>query len=158
MTASGAATTLLVGTADGARLTADLCLPAGDGPFPAVLIRTPYDRRRHRAELRAWAASGFAALAQDVRGRYASEGQWHPYRSEEADGAATVRRLREQPWSNGQVVAHGSSYGAHCALAAALGASHDLGQAFHEVLTLMLVEPFDEGLQEAGSLDPGVVG
>ncbi|MFC9242911.1 CocE/NonD family hydrolase [Streptomyces sp. NPDC057136] len=125
MSASGAAATVLVGMADGARLAGDLCLPAGDGPFPAVLIRTPYDRRRHRAELRAWAASGFAALAQDVRGRYASEGQWHPYRSEEADGAATVRWLREQPWSNGQVVAHGSSYGAHCALATVLGTSAD---------------------------------
>ncbi|MGW8885630.1 CocE/NonD family hydrolase [Streptomyces sp. NPDC055749] len=119
------AATVLVDTADGARLTADLCLPTGEGPFPAVLIRTPYDRRRHRAELRAWAASGFAAMAQDVRGRHASEGQWHPYRSEEADGAATVRWLRGQPWSSGKVVAHGSSYGAHCALAVALGASVD---------------------------------
>ncbi|GAA3004501.1 CocE/NonD family hydrolase [Streptomyces fulvorobeus] len=119
------ATTLQVGTADGTRLTADICLPAGDGPFPAVLIRTPYDRRGHRAELRAWAASGFAALAQDVRGRYGSQGRWQPYRNEEADGAATVRRVREQPWSNGQVVAHGSSYGAHCALATALGACAD---------------------------------
>ncbi|QNE74274.1 CocE/NonD family hydrolase [Streptomyces finlayi] len=125
MTAPRADPTFLVDTADGARLTADLCLPEGEGPFPAVLIRTPYDRRRHRAELRAWASSGFAALAQDVRGRHASEGHWHPYRGEEADGGATVRRLREQPWSNGQVVAHGSSYGAHCALATALGASAD---------------------------------
>lgn len=117
--------TFPVDTADGVRLVADLCLPVGDGPFPAVLIRTPYDRRRHRAELRAWAAAGFAAVAQDVRGRYASQGRWHPYRGEEADGAATVRMLREQPWSNGQVVAHGSSYGAHCALASALGVSAD---------------------------------
>lgn len=125
MTAPDAGTTFLVDTADGVRLTADLCLPAGDGPFPAVLIRTPYDRRRHRPELRAWASAGFAALAQDVRGRYASEGRWHPYGGEEADGAATVRRLREQPWSNGLVVAHGSSYAAHCALATALGTEPD---------------------------------
>ncbi|MEU0688823.1 CocE/NonD family hydrolase [Streptomyces uncialis] len=108
--------------ADGTRLAADRCLPSGDGPFPAVLIRTPYDRRRHRPELRSWAAAGFAAVAQDVRGRYASEGQWHPYRSEAADGVATLRWMREQPWSSGQVVAYGSSYGAHCALASVLGA------------------------------------
>ncbi|OEJ50035.1 CocE/NonD family hydrolase [Streptomyces agglomeratus] len=113
---------------DGVRLTADLCLPSedfGDGPFPAVLIRTPYDRRRHRAELRAWASLGFAAMAQDVRGRYASEGRWHPYRNEEADGAATLRWMRAQPWCAGKVVAHGSSYGAYCALAAALGGTAD---------------------------------
>ncbi|MFI2511081.1 hypothetical protein [Streptomyces sp. NPDC018972] len=30
-------------------------LPAGDGPFPAVLVRTPYDRTRHGAEARGWA-------------------------------------------------------------------------------------------------------
>ena len=120
-----AAARVPVETPDGTRLAADLCLPAGEGPFPAVLIRTPYDRRRHRAELRAWAAAGYAAVAQDVRGRHASEGRWHPYRHEEEDGAATVRRLRGQPWSNGKVVAHGSSYAAHCALAAALGASAD---------------------------------
>ncbi|MET9514891.1 CocE/NonD family hydrolase [Streptomyces sp. NPDC002994] len=113
---------------DGVRLVADLCLPPeefGDGPFPAVLIRTPYDRRRHRAELRAWAALGFAAVAQDVRGRHASGGQWHPYRNEEGDGAATVRWMRRQAWCAGEVVAYGSSYGAYCALTAALGGPAD---------------------------------
>ncbi|MFJ4687006.1 CocE/NonD family hydrolase [Streptomyces sp. NPDC088789] len=107
---------------DGTRLAADLCLPHGDGPFPAVLIRTPYDRRRHRPELLSWAAAGFAALAQDVRGRYGSCGRWHPYRNEAEDGVATVRWIREQHWSTGQVVAYGSSYGAHCALASVLEA------------------------------------
>ncbi|MGR8011942.1 CocE/NonD family hydrolase [Streptomyces hypolithicus] len=119
------ATVVPDGATDGVRLAADLCLPAGSGPFSSVLIRTPYDRRRHGAELRAWASRGFAAMAQDVRGRHASGGRWHPYRSEERDGAATVRWIREQPWCTGQVVACGSSYGAYCALTAALGASAD---------------------------------
>ncbi|MGW7056081.1 CocE/NonD family hydrolase [Streptomyces sp. NPDC054887] len=111
---------------DGARLASDVCLPSdghGDGPYPTVLVRTPYDRRRHRAELRAWASLGFAAMAQDVRGRHASDGRWQPYRNEETDGAATVRWLRRQPWCAGKVVAYGSSYGAYCALTAALGAA-----------------------------------
>ncbi|MFD7324889.1 CocE/NonD family hydrolase [Streptomyces sp. NPDC059875] len=100
-------------------LATDLCLPDGAGPHPAVLLRTPYDRRRHRAELRAWAARGFAAVGQDVRGRHASAsaGAWHPYRSEAADGAAALAWIRGQEWSDGRVVAVGASYAAHCALA-----------------------------------------
>ncbi|CAM5331814.1 CocE/NonD family hydrolase [Streptomyces fumanus] len=109
-------------TAAVAGLATDVHLPDGDGPFPAVLVRTPYDRRRHRAELRGWARRGFAALAQDVRGRHASPGEWHPYRDEAADGVATVRWIRRQPWSDGRVVAAGGSYAAHCALVLGTGA------------------------------------
>ncbi|MEV4916225.1 CocE/NonD family hydrolase [Streptomyces tirandamycinicus] len=96
--------------------------PRGGGPFPAVLIRTPYDRRQHRPEARGWARRGFAAVLQDVRGRCASPGRWQPYRNEEADGAATVRWIRRQPWSDGRVLAAGGSYAAHCALVLALEA------------------------------------
>ncbi|MDK1475271.1 CocE/NonD family hydrolase [Streptomyces sp. 549] len=108
--------------ADGTELATDLCLPDGPGPFPAVLLRTPYDRRSHHGELRGWARHGFAAVAQDVRGRHASGGTWRPYRHEAADGAATLRWLRGRPWSDGRVVAAGGSYAAHCALAPALAA------------------------------------
>ncbi|WP_438874264.1 CocE/NonD family hydrolase, partial [Streptomyces calidiresistens] len=110
-----------VPAADGSPLATDVCLPAGEGPFPAVVIRTPYDRRRHHAELRAWARRGFAAVAQDVRGRHGSAGDWRPYRHETADGAATLRWIRARAWSDGRVVAVGSSYAAHCALLQALG-------------------------------------
>ncbi|GEC03673.1 peptidase S15 [Streptomyces spinoverrucosus] len=106
-------------------LATDVHLPDGEGPVPAVLIRTPYDRRRLRAELRGWARRGFAALAQDVRGRYASPGEWHPYENEAADGAATARWIRGQPWNDGRLVAVGASYAAHCALALALDAPTD---------------------------------
>ncbi|MGW7290959.1 CocE/NonD family hydrolase [Streptomyces xiamenensis] len=103
-------------------LATDVLLPDGAGPFPAVLIRTPYDRRRHGAELRGWARRGFAALAQDVRGRYSSTGTWRPYTGEAADGAMSARWLRRQPWSDGRLVAAGASYAAHCALVLALEA------------------------------------
>ncbi|WP_455353855.1 CocE/NonD family hydrolase [Streptomyces sp. SYSU K217416] len=120
----GVRTSYVVTTDDGVRLATDLCLPdqaPQDTRFPAVLIRTPYDRRRHHAELSGWATRGFAALAQDVRGRHDSGGGWQPYRSEAADGAATLAWIRQQPWSDGRVVAAGASYAAHCALAATTG-------------------------------------
>ncbi|MFI2412088.1 CocE/NonD family hydrolase [Streptomyces sp. NPDC018947] len=98
-------------------LATDVCLPPAPGTHPTVIIRTPYDRRRHRAELRGWAARGFAALAQDVRGRYASNGDWHPYGAHEPEDAeTTLHWIRAQRWSNGHVVAAGASYAAYCAL------------------------------------------
>ncbi|MFF9063591.1 CocE/NonD family hydrolase [Streptomyces sp. NPDC014882] len=105
-----------------AGLATDAHLPEGSGPFPAVLIRTPYDRVRHLAEARGWARRGFAAVVQDVRGRFASPGEWHPYENEAADGAVTARWIRRQPWSDGRYVAVGASYAAHCALVLALEA------------------------------------
>lgn len=106
-------------------LVTDVLLPDADGPFPCVLVRTPYDRLRHRAEMRGWARRGFAAAVQDVRGRHASPGEWHPYENETADGAATARWIRRQPWSDGRLVATGASYAAHCALVLALDAPAD---------------------------------
>ncbi|MFC8626077.1 CocE/NonD family hydrolase [Streptomyces anulatus] len=115
--------TVYVPTPDGTALATDVCLPDGTRRLPAVLIRTPYGREAHRAELRGWAAHGFAALAQDVRGRHGSPGEWHPYRDHErTDGAATVAWVRAQAWSNGEVVAVGASYAAYCALVTALAA------------------------------------
>ncbi|NYV78338.1 CocE/NonD family hydrolase, partial [Streptomyces sp. UH6] len=91
------------------RLATDVVLPAGDGPFPAVLIRTPYDRTRHLPEARGWARHGFAAVVQDVRGRFGSAGsagerqagEWRPYAHELTDGTRTSRWIRRQPWSDG---------------------------------------------------------
>ncbi|WP_411080068.1 CocE/NonD family hydrolase [Streptomyces sp. cmx-18-6] len=118
--------TVYVPAPDGAPLATELRLPDAPGPHPAVLIRTPYGRTAHHAELRGWAARGFAALAQDVRGRHGSPGAWRPYRDhEESDGAATVAWVRAQAWSAGPVVAAGASYAAHCALVTALGAPGD---------------------------------
>ncbi|MGD9483119.1 CocE/NonD family hydrolase [Streptomyces sp. TRM70308] len=115
--------TVSVPAPDGTPLATDVCLPGTAGPHPAVLVRTPYDRRAHHAELRGWARRGFAALAQDVRGRHGSPGAWRPYHGEAADGASAVRWVRAQPWSDGRLVAAGASYAAHCALAPALAAT-----------------------------------
>ncbi|MET9953299.1 CocE/NonD family hydrolase [Streptomyces sp. NPDC006339] len=119
MTPTSSHTTALV-EGPATELATDVCLPDGVGPFPAVLIRTPYDRTRHLAEARGWARRGFAAVVQDVRGRHASPGEWRPYENEAADGAMTARWIRRQPWSDGRFVAVGASYAAHCALVLAL--------------------------------------
>ncbi len=105
---------------DGTRLATLVVRPQIASPAPAVLLRTPYGKDRHLEEGLGWARHGFAFVAQDVRGRYDSDGVWEPYAAEHADGAATIAWLAEQPWCNGQVVVAGGSYAGFAAWAAAL--------------------------------------
>lgn len=81
-----------------------------------VIIRTPYNCEIHSAQARSWQARGYTCVIADVRGRYASNGRWHPYRGEGADGAATVRAVLGAPWHRGGITLLGSSYAAHCAV------------------------------------------
>jgi putative CocE/NonD family hydrolase len=98
---------------DGVVLRADVWRPAGAGPFPVLVYRTPYDRRRAQAEASTVAhaaARGYAVVVQDVRGRYGSEGEFDPYRHEGRDGFDTIEWAAAQPWSNGAVGTFGLSY------------------------------------------------
>jgi putative CocE/NonD family hydrolase len=98
---------------DGVLLRADLYRPAGAGPFPVLVFRTPYGK--HHAALSDGVhakavARGYAVLMQDVRGRYASEGHFDPYRQERKDGYDTIEWAAAQPWSDGRVGTWGLSY------------------------------------------------
>jgi len=53
---------------------------------------------------------GYAVVVQDVRGRYASDGEFRPYQDEGHDGYDTIEWAARQPWSNGQVGTFGLSY------------------------------------------------
>lgn len=95
---------------DGVRLATDLHLPEGDGPWPVILLRTPYDKdavpmeRLHQALL-----IGYAVVVQDWRGRFASEGRQLLFTREAEDGYDTCAWLVAQPWCNGKIGSHGSS-------------------------------------------------
>ncbi len=120
---------------DGVRLATDVYLPAdGEGPFPAILERTPYGKSEDsrseiargatppmpRAELAAaFAARGYAVVFQDCRGRGGSEGRFEKYLSEGADGFDTMAWLLVQPWCDGKIGTMGLSYAAHTQVAAA---------------------------------------
>src|SRR5438552_8634835 len=67
--------TVMVPMRDGVHLATDVYLPAGDGPWPVALARTPYDRRGYSGDRGIVNGSGIVLVAQDVRGRFASEGQ-----------------------------------------------------------------------------------
>ena len=84
-----------------------------------VLIRTPYGRARYRAQAGSWQRAGFDVVVQDVRGRYGSDGEWHPYLAEGRDGAITAHELARRRLLRGPLILAGASYDAHCALEAA---------------------------------------
>jgi uncharacterized protein len=102
--------------ADGTELEQDVFLPEGKGPFPVVLLRTPYGKHQYEHDGRYFSARGYAAVIQDVRGKFGSTGHFIPFVHEKEDGLATLDWLVQQPWCNGQVGAYGVSYPGFCAL------------------------------------------
>ncbi len=99
-------------TRDGVKLAADVIRPAGAGPFPTLVYRTPYSRRGtfEGGTVRAAVGRGYAVVVQDVRGRYGSAGEFVPYVNEGKDGYDTIEWAAAQSWSNGKVGTFGLSY------------------------------------------------
>lgn len=83
--------------------------------MPAVIFRTPYDKRGTVSQL--WATllarQGFQVVVQDTRGQFASQGKFDAFRQERADGLATAAWVREQPWCDGTLATAGPSYLGH---------------------------------------------
>src|SRR5947209_13986005 len=101
---------------DGVTLSADIFLPPeGEGPFPAILQRTPYDNTMTLWVniARFFAGHGYAFVSQDVRGRCDSDGVWKPFVNEGPDGYDTIEWIAEQPWCTGKVGMMGGSYGGY---------------------------------------------
>ena len=98
---------------DGVVLRADVLRPRGDGPFPVLVYRTPYGKEfalKDYTTFRRAVERGYAVVVQDVRGRYASSGEFRPYQNEGHDGYDTIEWAAAQPWSNGAVGTFGLSY------------------------------------------------
>jgi uncharacterized protein len=129
---------------DGVALAADIYLEEDAGPLPALLMRTPYNKRVAEFEAYAhpiwYARQGFAVVCQDVRGCFASEGEFTPFFQEALDGYDTVEWVASQPWCNGRVGSYGFSYpGATQLLAAGESPPHlaamapaMTGSSYHE--------------------------
>lgn len=106
-------TNIAVQMRDGVVLRADVWRPNGDGRFPTLVYRTPYGKHQATAAFataRKAVARGYAVVMQDVRGRYASDGDYLAYQQEGRDGFDTIEWAARQPWSNGSVGTFGLSY------------------------------------------------
>lgn len=104
-------------TRDGVVLRSNVVRPAVDGPVPAVVIRTPYNKNAHASTVcppLTLARAGFAVVIQDVRGRFASDGdRWPPldlWSTEGDDGWDCLEWVADQPWCDGNIGMAGASY------------------------------------------------
>src|SRR5262245_12383255 len=98
---------------DGVVLMATVWRPSTGERVPALVTRTPYGRGADATApdfIPQAIARGYAVVVQDVRGRYASEGEYEPYRHEGPDGYDTIEWAARQPWSSGVVGTFGLSY------------------------------------------------
>jgi len=118
---------------DGVQLAADVYRPSAAGTYPVLLQRTPYNKELWPVTaltldpIRA-AAAGYVVVIQDVRGRWASEGDvFFPYRDERDDGYDSIEWAARQPYASGRVGCYGLSYMGGTSWLAALSGHEALG-------------------------------
>ena len=106
-------TMIMVPMRDGVRLATDVHRPKGDGKFPAVLVKTPYNFNKMGGATLMFANEaierGYAVVVQNERGRYYSEGDWEILGKPRTDGYDSLTWIEEQSWSDGKVATWGCS-------------------------------------------------
>ena len=100
----------MVHTENSIRLSTDIYLPKTDGPFPCILVRTPYNKIKGVSDIELFTDLGYALVIQDTRGKHESEGEFYPFKFERQDGLATIDWIKSQNWSNGKIGGWGGSY------------------------------------------------
>ena len=103
---------LKVALPDGVSLLGDHYFPRQGGRRPTILVRSPYGRAGLWGFLfgRPFAERGFQVFIQSCRGTFGSGGVFDAFRSERADGLATLAWLKQQPWFSGELATVGPSY------------------------------------------------
>jgi len=99
---------------DGVRLATTVFLPPGEGPWPVILIRTPYERNGGAKYFKGYCAKApFACVIQDPRGDGDSEGKplADPVSSDNeiADSKDTLDWIAARKWCNGRIGMPGGS-------------------------------------------------
>jgi len=96
---------------DGVKLATDIFQPPrGDGPWPVMLLRTPYSRFDPRP-VQAMDDQACVLVCQNQRGRYGSEGTLprDSFHNEVDDSYDAIEWCAKQPWCNGKVAMWGPS-------------------------------------------------
>jgi putative CocE/NonD family hydrolase len=107
---------VMVPMRDGVKLATDIYRPIQpDGTLvqeklPIILTRTPYNKTGAKKQADYFTRHGYVFIAQDCRGRYASEGVWHWMTDDGNDGVDAAAWIGKQPWSDGKIGMFGTSY------------------------------------------------
>ena len=102
---------------DGTHLGTDVYRPEGAGPWPVIMLRFPYNKVMGEGIGPEVTKRGYVFVAQDTRGRFASEGENLPFDADgradnKWDGFDTAAWIAKQPWCNGRLGTWGASAGA----------------------------------------------
>jgi len=130
---------------DGVKLRTLLQKPEGVGPWPAILIRNPYDTLGSdlfNQVCKIFAQYGYACVYQEARGQMKSEGHWEPLVNEPFDTSDTLYWIDKQNWMDGNMAMWGVSYLALTQWAGAMDYPPSLktfvptsmGTDFHEII------------------------
>ncbi|MFC1437306.1 CocE/NonD family hydrolase [Streptacidiphilus sp. N1-10] len=143
---------------DGTVLRADAYRPTGGGPWPVLLVRTPYGKQDPgvlaRLDPFTAARRGYLVVVQDCRGRFRSEGDWRPLAHESADGYDSIAWAARLPGADGRVGMYGPSYLGHTQWAAIAADPPQLHAAAPE---LTWSDPQDGLLARGGAVELGLV-
>ena len=145
---------------DGVVLRADIYRPKAEGKFPVLLCRTPYDKHSEIDFAPLAAARGYVVVAQDVRGRFGSEGEWYTFKYESQDGYDTVEWAAALPYSNGKVGMYSGSYVGppRCLRPSPLRRIWQRFVPRSLPRTITRVGPIKEARSRSGSANPGRAG
>jgi uncharacterized protein len=106
---------------DGIVLYVDVIQPADSsgtalpGRYPVLLTQTPYNKNTPSLNFEDdyLVEHGYVQVIADARGTGSSEGAWDSFGPrEQEDGYDLAEWTRSQPWSDGRIGLHGTSYGA----------------------------------------------
>lgn len=100
---------------DGTKLATHITFPEGEGPWPVVLVVTPYAAKDVAGfwESERLLENGYCIVAQDIRGHGESEGKATAFEAcgwgEKQDGYECVEWVARQPWCSGKIGTWGKS-------------------------------------------------
>ena len=136
---------------DGIRLATDIYRPKGEGKYPIVFSRTPYnfntwvDGKMGTGPLQAAyeaVSRGYVYVVQNERGRFFSEGEWDILGTPITDGYDALEWMSKQKWSNGKIGLIGCSSTAEWQMAVA--------SQNHPALAAMVAQGFGAGVGRVG--------
>lgn len=143
---------------DGTVLRADLRRPSSTGPWPVLLVRSPYGKQDPEIlallDQQAAVDRGYLVVIQDTRGRHRSDGCWQPLIHEQQDGYDTVRWAAGLRGCDGRVAMYGPSYLGHTQWAALLSGPPELVAA---VPGFTWSDPYDGLVARGGARELGLV-
>jgi predicted acyl esterase len=102
--------TYMIEMRDGVKLATDVYRPIlRFRPHGTILLRTPYNKDNLAIIGFLLALFGWPTVIQDMRGRFASEGNDTVFQNAHTDGPDTLSWIANQSWSNGKIATIGPS-------------------------------------------------